>query len=562
MNSGKSKPSEQDEERLAELAAQLADEMQHGALPNVDAVIKDHPELAEELRGLWATMLVADCVAAGASSSSKRDGNATAPIAKSAAHRVDANGTVLGDYELVKELGRGGMGVVYQAQQLSLGRTVALKMILQNAMPSPADLARFRSEAENAARLDHPVIVPIYEVGQHDGQPFFTMKYVAGTTLARRLAEGPMNPREAAELLAPICRAIHFAHERGVLHRDLKPSNILIDEEGRPHVSDFGLAKRVETDSNLTLSGAVLGTPSYMAPEQAAGKRGKVGRESDVYSLGTILYQMLTGRPPFQAASPVETVMMVVEQEPLPPRLLNPRADRELEMIALKCLQKPPELRYATAADLADDLEAYLADEPTAARSGQFMQVIARAFRETHHATVLENWGLLWMWHSLALFITAFLTNVLEWIGTTSPLPYLALWIVGLGTWAIIFWTLRRRSGPVTFVERQIAHVWAASMLSIALLFVVELILGLPVLTLSPVLALTSGMIFLVKAGMLTGQFYLQSAALFATAIVMAVLQRYNIPIGITLFGVVSAGCFFFPGLKYYRQQQASEAAD
>jgi serine/threonine-protein kinase len=559
--------SERDDELLAELAARLADEMQRGELPNVDAMIREHPALAEELRGLWATMLVADCVAAGASSSSNRaqDGHdATHPLPAPAGINVAplASGGTLGDYELAEELGRGGMGVVYKAQQASLGRTVALKMILRGAMPTPADLARFRSEAESAARLDHPAIVPIYEVGQHEGQPFFTMKYVAGTTLARRLADGPMNPREAAELLAPICRAIHFAHERGVLHRDLKPSNILIDEEGRPHVSDFGLAKRVETDSGLTLSGAVLGTPSYMAPEQAAGKRGKVGRESDVYSLGTILYAMLTGRPPFQAATPVETVMMVVEQEPLPPRLVNPRADRELEMIALKCLQKPPELRYATAAELADDLEAYLADEPTAARSGQFMQIVARAFRETHHATVLENWGLLWMWHSLALFITAFLTNVLQWIGTTSPLPYLALWIVGLGTWAIIFWSLRRRSGPVTFVERQIAHVWAASMISIAGLFVVELILGLPVLTLSPVLALTSGMIFLVKAGMLTGQFYVQSAALFATAIVMAVLQRYNIPIGITLFGVVSAGCFFFPGLKYYRQQRAGERVD
>ncbi len=558
---------ERDDEILAELAAGLADEMQRGELPNVDAVIREHPALAEELRGLWATMLVADCVAAGASSSSNRGHGADAPthaLLSSAGSNVMAptNGGTLGDYELADELGRGGMGVVYKARQASLGRTVALKMILRGAMPSPADLARFRSEAESAARLDHPAIVPIYEVGQHEGQPFFTMKYVAGTTLARRLADGPINPREAAELLAPICRAIHFAHERGVLHRDLKPSNILIDEEGRPHVSDFGLAKRVETDSNLTLSGAVLGTPSYMAPEQAAGKRGKVGRESDVYSLGTILYAMLTGRPPFQAATPVETVMMVVEQEPLPPRLLNPRADRELEMIALKCLQKPPELRYATAAELADDLEAYLADEPTVARSGQFMQIVARAFRETHHATVLENWGLLWMWHSLALFITAFLTNVLQWYGTTSPLPYLALWIVGLGTWAIIFWGLRRRSGPVTFVERQIAHVWAASMLSIALLFVVELILGLPVLTLSPVLALTSGMIFLVKAGMLTGQFYLQSAALFATAIAMAVLQRYNIPFGITLFGVVSAGCFFFPGLKYYRQQRAGEVSE
>ncbi len=558
-----------DEQLLAELAARLADEMQRGQLPNVDAVISEHPQLAEELRGLWATMLVADCVAAGANSSSQR-GSKNGSGAPTHGHPLPfydatsspSTGDALGDYELIDELGRGGMGVVYRARQRSLGRTVALKMILRGAMPSPADLARFRTEAESAARLDHPAIVPIYEIGQHDGQPFFTMKYVAGTTLAKRLAEGPMHPREAAELLAPICRAIHFAHERGVLHRDLKPSNILIDEEGRPHVSDFGLAKRVETDAELTLSGAVLGTPSYMAPEQAAGKRGKIGRESDVYSLGTILYQMLTGRPPFQAATPVETVMMVVEQEPLPPRLLNPRADRELEMIALKCLQKPPELRYGTAAELADDLDAYLADEPTVARSGQFMQVVARAFRETHHATVLENWGLLWMWHSLALFITAFLTNVLQWVGATSPLPYLALWTVGLGTWAAIFWSLRRRSGPVTFVERQIAHLWAASMVSIALLFVVELILGLPVLTLSPVLALTSGMIFLVKAGMLTGQFYLQAVALFATAIVMAALQRANIPIAITLFGVVSAGCFFFPGLKYYRQQRAAESTD
>ena len=188
----------------------------------------------------------------------------------------------------------------------------------------------------------------------------------------------------------------------------------------------------------------------------------------------------------------------------------------------------------------------------------QFLQVVARAFRETHHATVLENWGLLWMWHSLALFITCFLTNLLQWLGTTSPVPYLTLWTAGVGTWAMIFWGLRRRAGPVTFVERQIAHVWAASMCSIALLFVVEMILGLPVLSLSPVLALSSGMIFLIKAGMLTGQFYIQSAALFATALMMAVLQRYEIPIGITLFGIVSAGCFFFPGLKYYRRQQAA----
>ncbi len=564
----------QRDERLAQLADAWAEQLRAGTPPDVEATLAAHPDLADELRGICAAMLLTDCVAAGVRAqagdpaSSARDRLRTPggdqPTLGQHAGRSgedEAPGTSFGDYLLIEELGRGGMGVVYKAWQRSLGRTVALKMLLRGATPTEADLARFRAEAESAARLDDPTIVPIYEVGQHDGRPFFTMKLVSGTTLAERLAAGPMTAHEAARLLEPICRAVHYAHERGVLHRDLKPSNILIDSEGRPHVSDFGLAKRVEADQPLTVTGAVLGTPSYMAPEQAAGKRGRVGPASDVYSLGAILYQMLTGRPPFQAATPVETVLLVLEQEPLPPRLVNPRADRELEMIALKCLQKPPDLRYASAGALADDLAAFLADEPTAARSGIFSSVLARMFRETHHATVLENWGLLWMWHSLALFVTCLLTNWLEWRGAKSPWPYLILWTAGLGTWAGIFWTLRRRGGPVTFVERQIAHTWAASMIAIALLFVVEMILGLEVLTLSPVLALVGGMIFLVKAGTLSGAFYVQAVALFATAIVMAILQREHIPLGVTLFGAVSAGCFFVPGLKYYRQRAGNEVA-
>lgn len=359
--------------------------------------------------------------------------------------------------------------------------------------------------------------------------------------------------------MLPVCLAIHYAHQQSVLHRDIKPSNILIDREGRPHVTDFGLAKQVESDRQLTMSGAIIGTPSYMAPEQVAGSRGKLSPASDVYSLGTILYQLLTGRPPFQAASPVDTMLLVLEQDPLPPRLLNPRANPELEMIALKCLQKPAELRYPSAAALADDLAAFLADEPISARSGQFGQIVVRWFRETHHVTVLENWGLLWMWHSLARLILSLLTNWLQWRGEQSPWPYLGLWVAGLGAWAAIFWALRRRAGPVTFIERQIAHVWASSMVSIAMLFLVEMILGLPVLTLSPILAISSGMIFVVKAGMLTGRFYVQAAALFGTAAVMAWLERIGQPWGITLFGVVSAACFFFPGLKYYRQRLRSQ---
>jgi len=550
-------PADKRDERLAALLDRVSDELRQGKSPDINDYTREAPDLADELRSLWAAILVADCAAAAPADEFPQ----TAP-GHAVAAAPDGAGSELprrfGDFELLAELGRGGMGLVYQARQVSLDRVVALKMILGGRLAPAADLARFRAESQSVARLDHPQIVPVHEVGELGGQPYFTMKYIAGTTLARRLAEGPMPPREAAELLAPVARAIHYAHEQGVLHRDLKPSNILLDPDGRPHVSDFGLAKRVEGGDPLTLTGAILGTPCHMAPEQAAGTRGKLGPACDVYSLGTILYQMLTGRPPFQAASPVDTVLLVLEQDPLPPRLLNARADRELEMIALKCLQKPPDLRYSSAAALAEDLEAYLADEPIAARSGLFSQVVMRWFRETHHATVLENWGLLWMWHSLVLVVLCLATNWMQWRGVEMPLAYLALWAIGLGTWATIFWRLRRRSGPVTFVERQVAHVWGGSMAASAGLFVVEMLLRLPALTLSPVLALIGGMVFFIKAGILTGRFYVQSATLFATAIAMAVLQWHEIPLGISLFGLVSAACFFFPGLKYYRQRRAA----
>jgi serine/threonine-protein kinase len=427
-------------------------------------------------------------------------------------------------------------------------------------------LARFRGEAETAARLDHSHIVPVYDVGQRDGLPYFTMRYVPGTTLAHRLAQGPLPSREAAQLLAPIARAIAEAHQQGVLHRDLKPSNVLIDVEGRPYVSDFGLAKRLlpepRNDSRTmplaprTQTGAILGTPGYMSPEQAAGSRGTIGPGTDIYSLGAILYAMLTGRPPFQAASPVDTVMMVLEQDPISPQLLNPRVDRDLEMIALKCLQKPTELRYNSAEELADDLEAYLADEPVSARSSRFTQILTRAFRETHHVSVLENWGLLWILHAAVLLVLCLITNGFQLSGVTSRWPYLGLWTVGLGTWAAIFWNLRHRSGPITFVERQIAHVWAGSMITDTFMYVIEFQLDLPVLTLSPMLGPVSGAVFLVKAAMLRGVFYIHAAVLCLTGLVMAWLQQQSIVpnIGLTVFGVVSALCFFLPGWKYYRQ--------
>ncbi len=540
------------DERLAGLLERMLAERRQGAEPTIEQIAAEAPELHEELRSLWTAVIVADCVALDRSRPTLGRNSTVGPHDPA----TPALPCQFGDYELLEELGRGGMGVVYRARHVPLDRIVALKMLRDGTCASSSDVTRFAAEAQATARLEHPHIVKMFAAGEHAGRAFFTMQYVAGQPLSALLADGPIDPRLAAEIMVHVCRAVHSAHEQGILHRDLKPSNVLLDEAGRPLVSDFGLAKHVQHDPQLTVSGAVLGTPTHMSPEQAAGARTKLTPASDVYSLGTILYQMLTGRPPFQAASPLDTVLLVLEQEPLPPRLVNPRANVELEMIALKCLQKPPELRYPTAAALADDLDAFLHDEPLAARAGRFSQIIARWFRETHQAVVLENWGLLWMWHSLALLLICLATSALQWWHVESHWPYLALWSVALGAWAAVFWSLRRRAGPVTFVERQIAHLWAGSMVSIVLLYFVEMILGLSVLSLSPVLGLTSGAVFLTKAGMLSGEFYINAATLFITALAMAWLQRLNIPLGIVLFGVVSAACFFVPGWKYHRAVQ------
>jgi serine/threonine-protein kinase len=551
--------SPEQEDRLAALLDELSEARGPAAQARLETLAAAHPELAGQLRELFAAMSMADAVAEESTIFELgSDGSLEPPSSGSWSATTGgflpgstALPAAFGDYELHEEIGRGGMGVVYRATQKSLGRTVALKMLLRRDLASSADLARFRSEAEAAARLDHPGIVSIFEVGECEGHPFYSMQFVEGTTLSRRLAAGRLPPREAAALLAKVADAVQAAHDRGVLHRDLKPSNILIDALGEPHVSDFGLAKRLEGDASVTHTGAILGTPCYMSPEQAAGSRGDVGPTSDVWSLGAILYQMLTGRPPFQAATPMDTLLAVLESDPPVPRSLERGVDRDLEMIALKSLQKPQDLRYASATDLAADLRSFLAGEPVAARRGGFSDVFARLFRETHHAVVLENWGLLWMWHSVVVLALSVTTDLLAWQGVTTRWPYLVLWGGGLALWAPIFWALRHRTGPVTAVERQIAHIWGGSVLGSVMLFWVEDLIGLEVLTLSPVLALLAGIVFFAKAGILSGAFYIQAAVLFATALVMCVVPTYQH----VIFGLVSAACFFVPGLKYYRQR-------
>jgi WD40 repeat protein len=273
-----------------------------------------------------------------------------------------------GDYEIERELARGGMGVVFRARQISLNRPVALKMILAGQLANDTDVKRFYTEAEAAANLDHPGIVPIFEVGQHEGQHYFSMGFVEGQSLAQKLADGPLPLREAAALMVKVAEAVEYAHNHGVIHRDLKPANILLDQAGNPRVTDFGLAKKLEADSGLTGSGQIMGTPSYMPPEQAGGRRGEVGPAADVYALGATLYALVTGRPPFQAATPMDTLLQVISDEPVSPRRLNASVPLDLETICLKCLEKEPGKRYAGAAAMGEDLRCLLAGEPIWAR--------------------------------------------------------------------------------------------------------------------------------------------------------------------------------------------------
>jgi serine/threonine-protein kinase len=295
-------------------------------------------------------------------------------------------------YEVLGELGRGGMGVVYRARQVGAGRVVALKMILAGTHAGADALSRFRAEAKIIARLRHPNIVQVFEFGQHGGLPYFAMEFCAGGSLKQQLAGAPLPPGEAAALVERLARAMHAAHEQGVVHRDLKPANVLLGEGGTPKVSDFGLAKRLG-GAALTLTGAVLGTPSYMAPEQASGHSKEVGPSADVYALGAILYELLTGRPPFRAATPLETLHQVCARPPLAPRSLDARVPHDLDTVCLTCLRKKPQHRYASAWDLAEDLCRWRSGGPVAPRpAGRLVRWARLSLAALRRRVIFPKW--------------------------------------------------------------------------------------------------------------------------------------------------------------------------
>jgi serine/threonine protein kinase len=464
-----------------------------------------------------------------------------------------------GDYRIIREIARGGMGIVFEARQVSLNRSVALKMILAGQLADETDVQRFRYEAEAAANLDHPGIVPIYEVGRHQDQHYFSMRFVDGGSLAREVPRFQNEPKAAARLLITVARAVHHAHERGILHRDLKPSNVLLDREGRPHITDFGLAKRVGGDGGMTRSGVIVGTPSYMAPEQVTGNQ-SLTPAVDVYGLGAILYELLTGRPPFRAESSMDTLLEVMERLPAPPRLLNPGVERDLETICLKCLEKDPQRRYADAEALAMDLERYVSGETISAKSINWLDRVDSALRRSQYDVQFRAYGpILWGFAAVVL-LTEILLSVV--ILTDQPVWLIPLLQVSrIAGFGLIYWWLRPTGVlPARGVERLLWSTWLGYIgCGFTLAMAYRLAAGWSArieVNLYPLMAAVTGMAFVVLGSSYWGRCYAFGIAFYALALLMHLDLRWS-PIA---FGLAWAIVFVMIGNRL--RNMASSASD
>lgn len=439
---------------------------------------------------------------------------------------ADPEHRTFGKYEILTELGRGGMGVVFKARQTDLHRTVAVKCLLAGAVAGPEDLLRFRTEAEAIACLHHPNIVSIHEVGQIDGAAYFSMDYIEGLNLAQRLVEGPCRGKVAARYVAAIAKGVQHAHDHQILHRDLKPSNVLLDVDDQPHVTDFGLARRLDVESGQTRTGAALGTPSYMAPEQAAGQK-QLTPAVDVYGLGAILYELLTGRPPFRAETPLDTLMQVLERDPASPRLLNPNVDRDVETICLKCLEKDPRRRYASAQALAEDLERYQAGETISARSLNLVSRMAAALEHSHYDVQFQAYSRI----LFAFAVVMFTAEVGKFLALTYGAPLLVVGSIEAARFlfvgSILVWLRPAGLRATSAAERLMWSIWMGYVLTLfSVGFAHWIWLGgwspEREFELYPVLAAVTGLAFFVLGASYWGWCYAMGLAFQTLALVMA----------------------------------------
>jgi len=484
-----------------------------GNAPTPAQVVADHPRLARDLTTFFACRQEVPRF------------RATVPDTEPPPDRTVA------DFELLEVLGRGAMGIVYKARQKPLRRLVAVKVI-RGGDHNAEDLARFRREAEKLARLHHPNVVEIFDAGEDQGRPYFAMELVEGGSLATRLATGWLpTARQAAALVLELAGAIAYVHQCGICHRDLKPANILLDVGERPMIADFGLAKQFGDEGNFTATGAVVGTASYMAPEQAAGQSRQVGVPADLYALGAILYELLAGRPPFLGATLLDTLDQVRRQEPFPLRQLCPGVDQDLETICLKCLSKRPEDRYASGTELADRLSRFLRGEPIPERPLTFFAWLSRAVKQTG---LLANFSALWPAYFVA-GIVFFAAQAAVFLALRYRWPEWALWLALLGPLGLILTIFRRHPSPWTWligwVNRQLWAIWGGHLLAVATLLLAFRLLAPDmagaVRLAYPSLAALTGLAFFVMGADYWGRYYLFGVLWLAAAVLMALTPAW-----------------------------------
>ncbi|MFT4541447.1 MAG: hypothetical protein ACI841_000285 [Planctomycetota bacterium] len=438
-------------------------------------------------------------------------------------------------YELEEEIGRGGAGTVHRAHKVGSTEFVALKLLGEQHFASERGRERFDVEAVIASRLHHAGIVRVLDIGQRNGNSFYTMPLIEGGSLKERLEAGPIEPSETVQLLLELCDAVRYAHGEGIVHRDLKPANVLFDKAGHARITDFGLAKDVETDRNLTMTGEIVGTPNFMAPEQVSGAS-DIGPGADIYALGSILYCCLTGRPPFNAASIVETLQQVVSSTPVPPKLSNPSVPRALDSICMKCLEKDPHSRYSTASQLADDLEAYSQGLPVLAGESRRSALMHLLLQESRHPGEMERWSGIGMAHAglaLAVFTA---TGLLLTMGVASVWVIGALWVPGAVIAALIPWWIRPRKKPLSLIERQLAQIWILFGLSASVTLIASVGTQIQAMDLIPVLMIECALTVAYMSMILRGSFYFLSAAYALSATAVAFLPSWSlIPAGLIL---------------------------